>query len=186
MKNIPRRKSKKTLYIAAAVAAILIIAAGTWFALKKFGADEQSSGAINYDAPTTEQTDAGNKTKENSVNTDKPGTSGSDTPPVPTPIDGSSKSTVEVSMTASNQNGSAYQMRYLISALADSGTCTLTLTRNGQTVTKTAGVQPQSSTSTCRGFDVPVSELAPGQWQAVMTFDNDSLHGTTTSTITVQ
>jgi hypothetical protein len=184
MKNISRRKSKKILLIAAIVATLIVVA-GTWFVLKKFNSNDQS-GAIDYNPPTTEQLDAGSQTKEKSVNTDKPTTSGSDTPPAPVPSNGSSKSTVEVSMTASSQNGNTYQIRYLISTVVDSGTCTLTLTKGAQAITKSAGVQPQSSTSTCQGFDIPTNELTAGQWQAVMSFENDRLQGTTTSTIMVQ
>lgn len=124
---------------------------------------------INYGPATPDQQSAGSKTKTNST---------SDTPPEPTIIPDSTKKSVEVSITSHGQNGSTFQIRALISNLDGAGLCTLTLTSPGQTtVTKTANTQSLASTSTCQGFDVPVSELPTGTWHAVINYSSDSLIG---------
>ncbi len=56
-----------------------------------------------------------------------------------------------------------FSLRLTINQLLGSGTCTLTMT-NQKTVTKTAEIVQNPSSSSCKGFDVPVSELGPGQW----------------------
>jgi hypothetical protein len=53
-------------------------------------------------------------------------------------------------------------------------------------VTKTAAVQALPSNATCKGFDIPVSELVPGNWQAALHFENDTLTGDTTRGIVIQ
>lgn len=50
------------------------------------------------------------------------------------------------------------------------GTCTLTLTRQGRTVSASTPAQPDATTTDCTGLSVAGSELAPGAWQAVLTY----------------
>jgi len=135
---------------------------------------------INYEPATPEQQQAGAAVK----------TGTSDTPAAPTSTPGSTLKNVQVTITAptgATQNGSVLQIRVLIGAVENTGTCTLVLTREGQSsVTKTAGTQALSSSSTCQGFDVPTSELSVGTWQALITYSSSTLTGSATKSITVQ
>ena len=45
-----------------------------------------------------------------------------------------------------------------------SGTCELTLTQGSRTVSRTADILANPSSSTCDGFDIPLSELSGGTW----------------------
>ncbi len=51
--------------------------------------------------------------------------------------------------------------------ISQAGTCTLSLTHatSGKVVTKTAPTFDNPSSSTCQGFDVPLSELSSGNWR---------------------
>lgn len=62
--------------------------------------------------------------------------------------------------------GETLSVRATIYQIIDTGTCSLTLTRtsDNKTVSKTAEVAQNPSSSTCKGFDIPVSELGSGQW----------------------
>jgi hypothetical protein len=62
----------------------------------------------------------------------------------------------------------------------------LTLSKNGQTVTKTAAVQALASESTCQGFDIPTSELSPGTWSLTLHFENSQYQGDAQRNITIQ
>jgi len=153
---------------------------GNLFGWKSPTNSPSGNGSVNYGPATSEQQKSGSQIKSGSTNS-------SDTPPAPTPITGSTKKNVQVTVTAANQNGSTLQIRVLISAVENTGTCTLTLTRAGQpTVIKTADTQALASTSTCKGFDVPTSELSTGAWQALITYDSSTLTGSATKTITLQ
>jgi hypothetical protein len=77
-------------------------------------------------------------------------------------------STIAVTLTAANQNGTVFNLRSLIGTVTSSGTCTLTLTKASATVTKTSGIQALADSSTCKGFDIPTSELSKGTWHALL------------------
>jgi len=188
MLSTNKKRFPKKLIITAGVVILLIAGALTYvyaFNGNLFGwtaprTTTTGNTSIDYGPPTSEQKKSGTQTKSGSTNS-------SDTPPAPTPITGSTKKTVQVTITAANQNGSTLQIRTLIGAVEDTGTCALTLTRTGQTtVTKTAGTQALASTSTCKGFDVPTSELSTGAWQVLITYDSSTLTGSATKVITLQ
>ena len=132
---------------------------------------------VNYEPATPEQQKAGTTIKSGST----------DTSPAPTAIPGSDKKNVQITITAANQNKSALQIRTMISAIENTGVCTLTLTSTGKpTVTKTANSQALASTSTCQGFDIPISELSFGTWQAVVEYNSTALTGSANQDIVVK
>ncbi len=188
MRIIKHRPSKKNLILI--FASILLagaIVCGALYSLGYFTAKPTPATTINYGPPTTDQTTTGAAIKSSSANSSAgKSTNSSDTPPAPTPITGSTKKSVQVSITASGQNNSLYQIRALIGALMDDGTCTLVLTQGPNSVTKTATTQALASSSTCRGFDIPVSELGTGQWQLDLSVSSPTLIGSVNSTITVK
>jgi len=135
--------------------------------------------SINYGPATPEQQQAGDSVKSGST---------TDTPPKPTPIPGSSKKSVEVSITSLNSNSpnGPLQIRAQIGAVDDTGVCTLTLTSPGRSmVTKTASTQSLASISTCNGFDVPLSELSAGIWKAQIQYSSNALSGTASQDVDI-
>jgi hypothetical protein len=184
-----KKLNKKSLLIITGSVVTLVLIVGLlessnitrFFTPKKTGADNYNSPLttkIDNNPPTKEQIDAGNNTKSGST---------SDTPPEPTPIQDSDKKSVQVAITAANQNGSLLQIRALISAVETTGTCTLTLTNTqNNTVTKAAGVQALATTSTCQGFDILISELSTGSWHIDLEYSNDSLTGTATQDVVIK
>ncbi len=184
MKYSAKKLFPRKLIIATSLSLVLIIGALTYvyaFHGNLFGwtTNKASSndGAINYEPATPEQQQAGTTVK----------TGSSDTPAAPTTSPGSTLKNVQVTITAANQNGSTLQIRALIGAVENTGTCTLVLSRSGQSsVIKTAGIQALSSTSTCQGFDIQTSELSPGTWGALITYSSSTLTGSATKSITIQ
>lgn len=133
---------------------------------------------IDYDPATKEQQDAGNTIKS----------SGSgDIPPTPTVIPGSDKKNVQLTITSANQNESNLQIRALISAVENDGVCTLTLSSAGETtVSKTAGIQAMATVSTCKGFDIPVPELAVGKWHILVEYSSETLTGSSAQDVIIK
>lgn len=126
------------------------------------------------------------KKKKNNDNSSTKTTSGSDRPPSPTPSSSGGKSEVSTIISANNQNGSVFQIRALIQTVVSDGTCTLNGTSaSGKTVQKTSGVQPQPSTSTCQGFEIPVSELSQESWNFTISFENSSLRGSASKEVVI-
>lgn len=135
-----------------------------------------SEDAVDQKPATDSQADAGKNIKEDTVNNNPSGGSN----------DKDTSSSVNVTITAANQNGSNLQIRTLIEDVTATGKCTLTLAKGNSIVTRTAGVQALASASTCAGFDIPVSELSIGEWIVTIDFSNDNLSGSATKTITIK
>jgi len=186
--KITTQKSKKKLIIILTIVAIVIIGGGTVAAyVGKWGPFSSSeSSKVNLKPATKEQQETGEKIKQSNADNavqNKP--TGSDQPPAPVPQT-NGKSTVSVSITAANQNGTLLQVRSLIETVAN-GMCTLTLSRPGASViTKTADVQPLASSSTCQGFDIQTSGLSKGTWNMNLTFENSTIKGNASRTVDIQ
>lgn len=185
-------KNKRHIIIVSIIIIVLLVASlGLYLFVFKgriFGWSPVVSSAIpstNYDKPTDEQVSTGNDIKKQSSDTTDPNNVGSDRPATPVVESGQTKATVPVTISAANQNDGVLQVRTLISAITSSGTCTLTLTKNSTTVTKTSEVQSLPSSATCKGFDIPVSEISAGEWQLKVVFENDTIKGENTKTVTV-
>ena len=189
------RFSKKRLLVSLGIIVIALAAFLFWYVVIFNGSilgwslhsKEVSSHGPDYNKPSSQQTANGAQIKANSLNdSSKTGSSGSDTPPAPVPSSGG-KSVAQMSITATNQTSSDYQIRTLISALSSGGSCTLTMTKPGATtVTQTSGVQDLSNTSTCQGFDVPLSELSSGTWNVTVNFSSSTLTGSAAKAVIIQ
>lgn len=176
-KKQPSTSSKKILIIALATVVAAVVAYGVYamyFAPKPI-TDKDSQGTINYEPPTDEQKAAGDRQKEETINKTDDGTN---------PSNGNGS--LPVSYSAINQADEQLLVRALIGAVSNDGTCTLTLTKGDAVVTKTAGTQSGPNSSTCKGFNVPVSELSPGSWTILLQVKIGSEQGKVSQTFTVQ
>lgn len=173
--KIKKAKSKKPLITSLVILFLLVLALGAYvFYLKSQNQNSdnsETSTQVNLDPPTNEQKQAGDKIKKDSINNE--GTT-------------SPENVVNVSITAANQNNSSLQVRTLIDTVTSTGKCTLTLKKDSVTITKEAGVQSLSSSSTCTGFDIPTAELSEGSWQLTIDFKNDNLKGTVSRSIDIE
>ena len=84
-------------------------------------------------------------------------------------------------------NGGTLVVRVNIDQYAGSGTCELSLKKNGGVVyTATAPVADVVSTATCEGFDVPVSQVgASGEIDIVVTVNADGKSGVISGRATI-
>lgn len=194
IKTSKKWTKKRILIIGGIIVLVAVIALGTYvFAFKGpffgFNTSGDQKPGINYDKPTEEQLKAGEDiekyTDKNSNSGEDPNAVGSDRPAKPVTNPGDSKATTSIEITSANQTEDTIQIRSLISTLTSEGTCTLTLTKGASVITKTVGVQALPSHSTCKGFDIPVSELSTGQWQLTLNFENNTLKGSVSQSVTV-
>lgn len=185
---------RKRIVIPVAAALVIIIGTLSYLYISKtsfFGwqpsPTTHGTQAIDYNKPTPEQVAAGDQTKQQAL-ANKSANSGTDQPPAPAPAaQPNGKGVVEVIITAANQTSSALQIRTQISTATDTGTCTVTLTKSGATtVTQTAAVQPLATVTSCKGFDVPTSQLSTGSWHIALHFENASLTGDATKDVNIQ
>lgn len=134
------------------------------------------SNTVNYDQPTTEQTEAGKSIKEQVADQAKDD-DGSTAP---------TTSTVTLDITAANKTSDMLLVRTLIQTISSSGTCSLTMTGPGKmTYTATSAIQPNASSSTCQGFNIPLSNLGQGTWSITINFQGDGISGSATKEVTI-
>lgn len=190
-KTLVSSRRRLVLVVFFSVLALLLVGGITLYALRMGPFKQQASpqtfgtptNSVDYNPPTPEQTAAGEAAKQQSAN----GSTGSDPSPAPTPpASGSSKSGVGMEITAANVNAGVLQIRTLIQTVTSSGTCTLTASGpNGTSYTASSGVQAGPSTSTCKGFDIPISSLSSGKWSIRIDFENASLQASATTEMTI-
>jgi hypothetical protein len=67
---------------------------------------------------------------------------------------------------------------YVSPVVEDGGTCTLALTRDGESASATADAAADASTTSCGELRVADDELEPGEWSAVLSYESDTASGT--------
>lgn len=182
---------KKTLLISAATLLILIISAsiyvfaygGDLFDAKngidssnKTDASLENSNTPEITAPSTsDQIDAGSAIKKDSVENSK-----NTNPTEPTQT---GKTAITVTAT---QNKDTVKINTIIETITNTGTCTLEMTQGSTTIKRQAEIQALSSYSTCKGFDIPISQLNSGLWSISVSFTNSAHFGSSTIKFTVE
>lgn len=121
--------------------------------------------SINYDQPSSDQIKAGNDVKEQTINS----SDGEDSRDPKTNAADSSPSSLSTRITTASVEDNMLYIRNDISGIYSEGSCTLSLQKSSSTVTKSAGIQALPKSSTCKGFNVPVSELSAGTWSITIT-----------------
>lgn len=183
--KINNSKNKKKIVVTTSVVLVLILAGiGYVFANNVFNTNPQSGPTTNLNPATDEEKKEGDSTKSSTIESED--TSSESTKNEDSTNQPSTPSTVSVQTSASAQNGTTYQLRYLIEAVVNDATCTLTLKNGSTMVTKTSKTQALAQSSTCQGFDISTSELRPGTWEASLVVNGNNLTGSTSSTIRVQ
>ena len=126
---------------------------------------------VDYGAPTDEQISAGAAAKEQAINNSTPNPTAEPATP----------SSIPVSFT-SVQPGETVYIRTLIGTVTSGATCSLTMSGpSGKSYSASAGVQALSSSSTCQGFNIPMSSLSAGTWKITVTVTDGSATGTATT-----
>jgi hypothetical protein len=172
---------KKPLIITVMVIAIFLIGISTYVLAFKgnfFGwtlnpkDSSETNQNFNTDPPTPEQIQDGNNIKKEAIDNSSSNTN-------------TDSDKVSMSVTAIQQSGTTVKITAIISKVTSSGTCALTMTREGSTVTKSAGIQALSSYATCKGYDIPTSSLSTGIWNVVVKYSDGTNEGSASTNVTI-
>lgn len=125
-----------------------------------------STDTIDYKTPSSEQSEEGESIKQQAAEKIEP-----------TSDDKTAEDSIPITIT-SVQPGSTVYIRTVIGVVSSSGTCELSMVGpNGKTYTATSGLQAMASSSTCKGFNIPMSELSSGSWQIDISVTTNSKTG---------
>lgn len=183
MLHTPKKKtSKKPLIVV--ISTLLVIIIGwllytyhyqTWPFTTNKSQTSPTNSKIDYSPPSGDQTKTGADVKSQIANSDKDSASSSQSSPTSQP------STLGVSITTV-QPGQTVRIRTIIDTVTSSGKCKLNMSGpNGKTYTATAATQAMASSSTCQGFDIPMTSLSSGDWQISITVTDGSSTGSATT-----
>ena len=164
----PKKKYPKKLIITISVVVLLIVAGLLWYyAFASSNPTEQEPKDSTEQGVSTNSSSASGEEKSNTKADDQPVEHEKEKniqPPYEGEVVNSSNSLTGVINYKAVTDGNLI-IRTTINQTLSSGTCQLTLSSNDKTVTKSANIVQNPSSSTCQGFDVPVSELGQGTWQ---------------------
>lgn len=133
---------------------------------------------IDYNKPSNEQIEAGTEIKKETVEQDEESQSNNSDEPA-------SSASFKTRITSTSAQSNSLRIRNVIDGIYQQGACSLVLTKGSQTVERSASVQPLPQNSTCKGFDIPLSELSTGQWQAKLTVEINNQVATTSTVVEI-
>ena len=179
-----KRSAKRKVAAVLAVAAVALVAAAG-FGVTRGWLDLPASSAAGAatSAPTTENAagtsappapPAGSDAAAESANPSSGQTVATDEPVVVT------GSQVPVVVTYYGWNAGERRVQvggYVTGVVEEGGTCTLTLTKDGATVTVEGAARPDAVTTACGQLTVSGARLSAGTWQAVLSYASDSATG---------
>lgn len=183
MLHTPKKKNRKKL-LAILIAIPVVVVAGWLYLAHHYQMWPFQAAAsttqispidrkIDYSQPTNDQIKSGADTKSQIANDSK---NDGTTPPSTTP-----QNTLGVTITTV-QPGPTVYIRAIIDSVLSSGTCTLSMTGpNSKTYSATAPIQAMASSSTCQGFNVPMTNLTSGSWKITVSIASGSNTGSATT-----
>lgn len=174
--KLPRKNRSKLPIIAWTAITVLLLGVGGYYAfsmLQKPSNDAPASSSIDAEPATNDQSSAGSDIKKQALEQDTASSDSTDTTDV----------TVEI--LPPTKNTDTVRIQATIQAVSNTGTCTLTLTKDDSVKTYSAGVQALSSYSTCKGFTVPLSDLSSGTWAITIRYSDGSASGTAASEVSI-
>jgi cytoskeletal protein RodZ len=171
-----RNQTRPILVFSAIVGIVLFTLLGASYYFKKWPfspvptSTSQTNSTINYTKPTEQQMTAGTQAKEQAADSK-------------TAQQDSDKSSSSLGVTITTvQPGTVVYIRAMIDKVTTSATCHLAMVGPGQkTYSAEAPTQALAGTSTCRGFNIPMTSLAPGVWKITVSVTDGTLSGSATT-----
>lgn len=189
--RVQKKSSKKRLIIILSIVGVLLIGGGLYaYIAQPFSSDKTDDTSTKNNDKRTDTDDdsdatANSKNSSDEASTSQPRETEKDIQP---DYEGSNPNT-SASLTGAinykSVSGGNLVIRTTINQLLTSGTCTLTLTNGSKTVTRSANIAQNPSSSTCQGFDVPTSELGSGTWSISIAIASGDKTGTLTDSVSL-
>lgn len=185
IKNKYTHVTKRRKYlIFAVVIALLTIPIGVY----SFGllsahrpSETQATDTINYQPASQEEIKAGDEVKKDSVNP-------SDTKDNSVEQDSTTqKQNIDIDITHSSRSGQYFSIGVMIQKVLTSGECKLTMTStSGKSYSNSAAIQPVTNYSTCKGFEIPLSDLSSEEWTIYINIENTNYTGKVSQTVEIE
>lgn len=184
-KKYKNNSKKRKLFIAiASLLAIAVVFTVAFFLIgnqqpqKQVDNTRDDVNTVDFEKPSPDQQDAGDKAKEEFNNSNKGGT------PVVEPEKQNGKNILSVTIININSSDpNSVSIRSSVDTLETNGTCKLVITNKDGTEVESqqSSLQTQSSYSSCLGFTVAKSKLVNGPFKAKITYESSQSTGASES-----
>ncbi len=99
----------------------------------------------------------------------------------------STPSTANVVITDASQYGQSIEIRALVTNVFAAGTCTITLSQEGNHFSKQVPATKDATTTQCQTISIPRSSFNnPGKWRVVVNYNSDSISGFSEKDLVIQ
>lgn len=180
MKINPQRKTSRKTVAAISIAVLLVLALGGYYlwASGKLGNSNVKNG-VDY-SPATETDKELNDDIKKSLPTEKETEEADSSEP------DTAKTPVMPVISAWGQpggTGTDLQVNgYVPEVIESDGTCTITLTKDGNTATVSKASLQNAQNTSCGQLIIPYAQLSTGTWQAVLSYSSSASAGSSTKT----
>lgn len=172
--KINKQKKKNLTIITIVVAALLLIGGGVAAYMvmnNQNKADSQETNDVNYDPPTDQEVEEGQDAKKDAYeNAENPSSDDKSTT--------ETKKSVNVGVSFADMYDGKLEIRAFTNGIVEAGTCTATIKKAGEEITKTSGAFIDASSTQCEPIYVPRSELSAGKWSVTVLFSSKTAQGT--------
>lgn len=186
MNNRNKKTSKRKLLLAVSAAAILAIA----YLVYSYSFDGIWPFSSNKDSGITTTTESSD-TKSSANNQASDEAKNPNKTPVQYESSGSGSVQSSPSLTGvisyKSINNGTLSIRLIINQVLTQGSCKLTLRNHspGKVVQTQADIITNPSSSTCKGFDTPISNLSSGNWDITVEIVSGNRNGTITGQVSI-
>ena len=178
-KNSPKKRKLLIVFTSLFVTALILVAAFLFIHNQQtqnhINTDKDEVNVVDFEKPSSDQQDAGDKAKEDFNNSKKDDS----TTVAPEKLNGKNVLPVTI-ININNSDPEQVSIRASVDTLEKDGTCKLVITdKNGLVIeSQQSSLQTQSSYSSCLGFTVPKSKLANGPFKAKVSYESSQSAGT--------
>jgi hypothetical protein len=176
------RRSRRRPLTGVVVAVLVVLAGGgaAWYLLRPSDDAQQSSSVTRIPGPMP-TAEPGSEVEPATAGPSQVSEPAPDEPVATDPEPATGGGDVDVVATWSGwvDDPAGVEVSGFVSGVVESGgTCRLTLTHAGSTVTAEQPGEPDASTTVCPTLQVPAAQLTTGSWQAVLTYSSPTSSGT--------
>lgn len=174
------KNRKKLLLIIVLIASLIAALAAWWFFIYK--TDERGTDDINYDPPTKQEVQETEQNKEEVIKQTEAANQSNQTQDTPT----DAKKTVTPILTYWGQEspGADFEANGRVAGVIESdGTCTLTLTKSGKSVSTKRTALANAQDTTCGLMTIKFKTLTTGDWKAVLSYSSSKSEGSSSAIV---
>ncbi len=176
-----QNKNRKKLLLIITLITTLIVGILVWW-LFIYNPDERGTDDINYDPPTEQEVQETEQNKEEVIKQTEAENQSNQTEP--TAPDTKKNVSPIITYWGQESPGTDFEANGRVAGVIESdGTCTLTLTKGGKSVSTKRTALANAQDTTCGLMTIKFSSLTAGDWKAVLSYSSSKSQGSSSAIV---